>query len=38
MYVIKLKYHMFHANIEAGIEHVCNIRNMNFQKFPLFGI
>ena len=26
---------MFHANIEAGIEHVCNIRNMNFQKFPL---
>ena len=26
---------MFHANIEAGIEHVCNIRNRNFQKFPL---
>ena len=23
--VIKLKSHMFHANIEAGIEHVCNI-------------
>ena len=33
--VIKLKSHMFHANIEAGIEHVCNIRNRNFQKFPL---
>ena len=26
---------MFHANIEAGIEHVCNISNRNFQKFPL---
>ena len=26
---------MFHANIEAGIEHVCNISNSNFQKFPL---
>ena len=26
---------MFHANIEAGIEHVCNIGNRNFQKFPL---
>ena len=24
---------MFHANIEAGIEHVCNISNRN--KFPL---
>ena len=23
------------CNIEAGIEHVCNISNMNFQKFPL---
>ena len=23
--VIKLKSHMFHANIEAGIGHVCNI-------------
>ena len=33
--VIKLKSHMFHANIEAGIEHVCNIGNRNFQKFPL---
>ena len=33
--VIKLKSHMFHANIEAGIGHVCNIGNMNFQKFPL---
>ena len=21
--------------IEAGIEHVCNISNRNFQKFPL---
>ena len=26
---------MFHANIEAGIEHVCNISKRNFQKFPL---
>ena len=33
--VIKLKSHMFHANIEAGIELVCNIGNMNFQKFPM---
>ena len=33
--IIKLKSHMFHANIEAGIEHVCNISNRNFQKFPL---
>ena len=33
--VIKFKSHMFHANIEAGIEHVCKISNRNFQKFPL---
>ena len=26
---------MFHANIEAGIEHVSNIGNTNYQKFPL---
>ena len=26
---------MSHANIEAGIEHVCNISNRNFQKFPM---
>ena len=32
---MKFKSHMFHANIEAGIEHVCKISNRNFQKFPL---
>ena len=32
--VIKLKSHMFQANIEAGIEHVCNIRNRNFRNSP----
>ena len=26
--------HTFRANIESGIEHVCNISNGNFQKFP----
>ena len=30
-----MKSHVFHVNIEAGIEHVCNISNRNFQKFPL---
>ena len=27
--------HFIQINIEAGIEHVCNISNRNFQKFPL---
>ena len=36
--VIKLKSHICFMQIifiEAGIEHVCNISNRNFQKFPL---
>ena len=33
---VKLKSHMFNANnIEACIEHVCNISNRYFQKLPL---
>ena len=33
---VKLKSHMFHANnIEACIEHVCNISSRYFQKLPL---
>ena len=26
---------MFNANIEAGMEHVCNISKRNFQKLPM---